>query len=1347
MLTLTIPAISSGVASSLGAIWLTLHVVEPAQAQPITAESGTNSTGSVITTSDGQQFNISGGTQSGANLFHSFEQFGLDSSQIANFLSTPEIQNILGRVVGGNPSAIHGLIQVTGGNSNLFLMNPAGIVFGANTGLNVPASFTATTATGIGFGNHWFNALGANDYASLVGNPSAFAFTTAQPGSIINSGYLSVQQGNLTLLGGTVVSTGQLLALGGQVTVASIPGESVVRVSQPGMLLSLDIQPITPADGQPGNWELPVKSLPELLTGAGGGNATGLTVSNNGEVVLTGSGLRVENGDVVAKDVVSQRATLSAEHNLLLGNLTAMQSQLEFKGSIQQLLSPIPLTPNPANAPSDYQFSSPDFKFLTSNFQIPTLDFLIPSVDFEFPKGESQNPSPDFQFPSTDAGSLTPFFSATNFLSNTQRSQREMVISPLALSIRFDRSLCNRIDTNLTASEENSSRDSQSSRSLPTNTPIATSNNDCDVLDNSELALNGTKFDVATNYWQELLATAQKNGDRQSQKQALSNLGFAYYALGDLTQAIEYQQQSLSIARELSDVRDQLVALSSLGIAYTDLGDYTKAIEYHQQSLSIAHSQSDRQAEGTALGNLGIAYHALGDYTKAIEYHQQHLTIARTIGNPRGEGAALGNLGIAYHALSDYTGAIAYYEQQLSIVQAIGDRQGEANAVGNLGNAYKALGDYVKAIDYHQRTLAIKRELGDRKGEAQALGNLGNAYEALGDYTKALDYYKQTLATAQAIGDRQTEGITLQTLGIIHTNLGENTKARRYYQQSLAIAQAIGDRQNQGSSLNNLGFTYYIQGDLTRALESCQQSLAITRAIGDRRTEAGALGTLALVYEKLNDLPRAIDYHKQSLAMARVINHRPGEWHSLAYLGNALFKSGNLSEAEEKLRASLQVLESLRPGLDDRDKVSIFDTQVLTYTLLQQILVAQNQPEAALEIAERGRARAFVELLAKRLSPAAAAKSTLNTTPPTIVDIQRIAREQKATLVQYSVIPEQFRLQGKLRGVASEVFIWVIQPTGEIAFRRVDLKGLQQQNTSLKNLVINSRRFNNPASAEAARKQLHQLLIKPIADLLPTNPDSRVVFIPQDFLFLLPFPALQDSSRKYLIEQHTMLIAPAIQVLDLTHKQRQHLKREHPEPLQGENILVVGNPTMPTDLEALPGAEQEALRVAELLHTQALIGTQATKVNVVQQLPKARLIHLATHGLLGDINKLGLPGAIALAPSPNDNGFLTASEILNLQLKAELVVLSACDTGRGEITGDGVVGLSRSLIAAGVPSAIVSLWAVPDIPTAALMPEFYRHLQQNPDKAQALRQAMLSTMQQHPNPINWAAFTLIGEAE
>ncbi len=160
-------------------------------------------TGTVVTP-NGNQFDITGGqfSQDGSNLFHSFKEFGLSENQIANFLSNRAIQNIFGRITGGNPSVINGLIQLTGGNSNLFLINPSGIVFGNNASLNVPGDFTATTANGIGFGNNWLNAFGKNDYAILTGKPNSFALTMSQPGAIINAGNLGVENGNLTLLGG-----------------------------------------------------------------------------------------------------------------------------------------------------------------------------------------------------------------------------------------------------------------------------------------------------------------------------------------------------------------------------------------------------------------------------------------------------------------------------------------------------------------------------------------------------------------------------------------------------------------------------------------------------------------------------------------------------------------------------------------------------------------------------------------------------------------------------------------------------------------------------------------------------------------------------------------------------------------------------------------------------------------------------------------------------------------------------------------------------------------------------------------------------------------------------------------
>src|SRR6478672_1030907 len=309
--------------------------VKAARSQQIVpASDGTNT----IVTPNGNTLNINGGQLSGdgANLFHSFSQFGLNANQTANFLSNPAIRNILGRVTGGDPSIINGLIQVTGGNSNLYLMNPAGIVFGAGASLNVPASFTATTATGIGFGNNWFSATGSNNYTALVGTPNSFAFSSNQPGSLVNAGNLTVQPGqSVSLIGGTVVNTGTISAPGGQISIVAVPGEKVVRISQPGHLLSLEIQPLATSATQPNASALSAASLPSLLTGGNLGNATGLSVNSQGQVVLTGSSVAIptEGGGAIASGTLNVSGSIGGTTQVLGNKVGLVGANINASGT------------------------------------------------------------------------------------------------------------------------------------------------------------------------------------------------------------------------------------------------------------------------------------------------------------------------------------------------------------------------------------------------------------------------------------------------------------------------------------------------------------------------------------------------------------------------------------------------------------------------------------------------------------------------------------------------------------------------------------------------------------------------------------------------------------------------------------------------------------------------------------------------------------------------------------------------------------------------------------------------------------------------------------------------------
>ena len=866
---------------------------------------------------------------------------------------------------------------------------------------------------------------------------------------------------------------------------------------------------------------------------------------------------------------------------------------------------------------------------------------------------------------------------------------------------------------------------------------------------------------AALNSWQQALQIYRALKNRAGEGLALSNLGGAYHVLGNYAKAIDYGQQSLAIAREIKNREGEGGAVLNLGIANLYLGNSVKAIEYMQQSLAIAREIKNRHMEGLALVHLGLAYNYLGNYAKSIEYTQQSLAIARDLKDRQNESNALGNLGATYGYLGNYAKSIEYTQQSLAIAREIKDPRGEGRALGILGVAYKYLGNYAKAIDYGQQSLAIARDLKDLEGECLALNILGNAYIDLGNYAKSIEYTQQSLAIAGEIKHREKEGTALGNLAAAYISVGNLAKAIEYMQQSLAIAREIKDRHSEGLALVNLGVAYIYLGNSAKAIEYTQQSLAIARDLKDRLGEGGALGKLGAAYLYLGNYTKAIEYTQQSLAIARDLKDPQGEGGALNNLGATFLKAGNLTEAEKMLVNAIQVWESMRQmlGSNDANKVSIFEGQARTYRTLQQVRVAQNNPIAALEIAERGRARAFVDLLRQRLSFGDA--NSVIAAAPDQEQIRQIAKAQNATLVQYSIIYDGFQIQGKQETQESAIYIWVIQPTGEITFREVDLKPLwQQHNASLASLIVGNQEFlavRNRSSTGFTQPQpnlptLHQLLIEPIASLLPKDPNARVIFIPQGSLFQVPFPALQDANGTYLIEKHTILTAPSIQVLDLTRQQRQKLAQKQSH---SGTALVLGNPTMPSvslslgepkrQLSPLPGAEAEAIAIAPLLNTQAITGAQGTKAAIVQKMPQASIIHLATHGLLDDVRGLG--SAIALAPSGTDDGLLTAEEIFDMKLQANLVVLSACNTGDGRITGDGVIGLSRALISAGVPSVIVSLWAVPDAPTSELMQSFYQNLQNNPDKAQALRQAMLATMKTHPGPRNWAAFTLIGEAE
>ena len=724
---------------------------------------------------------------------------------------------------------------------------------------------------------------------------------------------------------------------------------------------------------------------------------------------------------------------------------------------------------------------------------------------------------------------------------------------------------------------------------------------------------------------------------------------------------------------------------------------------------------------------------------------------------------------------------------------ALGQSEPEAEALHKCGVAQEYLHQYNQAVDYYEQALDLYPAESNLALAAKSYYRLGKARTGLRQYPQAKDCFEAALALYERAADAEGGAKMRAELAGVEKFLPRAKPSSS--SRSQPSNSGLGSGQSTSTNSRALqaadqtfqqGLQLYNQCRYQEALIKFQQVLPIYQDLKDRIGEGESLSNLGIAYQALGQYAKAIDFHSQSLSIKREIGvreafpaeSRNGEALSLSNLGLALYRDGYVPEAEAPLEQALDVLESLRQTLTDDHKVSFFETMVSPYTTLQQVHIAQNKSEPALEVAERGRTRAFVELPLQRSSamdPQAMA-TQFDIRPPSIDQIKSLAQQLGSTLVEYSVISSTL------------IYVWVVQPKGKIHFEEINVE--KTLNTNLGGLhnafqkmrqATSTRDAYDPTPLDAALDELsrlisrtregevaftnylqdaYRLLIQPIAEYLPESNDSEnppaLIFIPHRQLFTVPFAALENpDTRKALIEDYTIQVAPSIQVLELTHQQ--HLKlADHPWTTPA---LVVGDPTMPEvtleigsppqKLDQLDGAKEEADKVAALLNTQPLTREAARKSTVVQHLTQSpRLVHLATHGILNEIQGLGVPGAIALAPDgsgePND-GLLTADEILDLTFEAELVVLSCCNTGLGNITGDGVIGLSRVLITAGVPSVVVSLWPVPDRATATLMTAFYQY-RQTCDNAQALRKAMVDTKKTHSNTKSWAGFVLIGSA-
>ncbi|MGB8685888.1 MAG: CHAT domain-containing tetratricopeptide repeat protein [Microcoleus sp.] len=791
--------------------------------------------------------------------------------------------------------------------------------------------------------------------------------------------------------------------------------------------------------------------------------------------------------------------------------------------------------------------------------------------------------------------------------------------------------------------------------------------------------------------------------------------------------AIALFEQALKLYREAGEKYEQAASLLVIGRIYSDLGEQQKALEYYNQSLPLFRATGDAEAEATTLNNIAAVYSELGEKQKALEYLSQSLPLFR----------------------------------------AVADRHGEASILNNIGFVYSDLGEQQKALKYYNESLLLKRAIGDRSGEATTLNNIGLVYSDLGENQKALEYYSQSLPLFLAIGDRRGEATTLTNIGSVYSHLGEEQKALEYYNQSLPLSRAVGDASTEAGILYKIAVSKRDRGNLTEALNDIESSLKIIEnlrtKIASPELRTSYFATVQNYYELYIDL--LMQLHKthpksgyDTKALEASERSRARSLLELLQESNANIREGispDLLQQERSVQQQLNAIEKQRieavsyPN-PNQNKVDEIDKQRLA--LLQQYQQIQTQIRTA--------------------SPRYAALTQPQ--PLTLPEIQKQILDENTILLQYSL--------GKNRS-----YLWVVTSTKLTSYELPKRAEIETAARNFRTAITSSIYRNIPQKTAQASANLGQLILQPAAAELG---DKRLLIVPDGVLHYTPFPALTifqtagQNANIPLIAQHEIITLPSASTLaslrqnygdrkppsqtlailadpvfSITDERiKGKLTQETTEKLESNNLglnrsLRASDLAWPPD--RLPFTRQEAQTILSLVPSASSsqkFDFDASRTTATDgSLANYQIIHFATHGIANSQN----PELSGIVMSMVDdqgnllNGFLRLTDIFNLKLSANLVVLSACQTGMGQnIKGEGMVGLTRGFMYAGAQRVAVSLWSVDDEGTSVLMQNFYQKmLQQKLAPAAALRAAQMEMMQQSKwkSPYYWAAFTLQGE--
>lgn len=884
-------------------------------------------------------------------------------------------------------------------------------------------------------------------------------------------------------------------------------------------------------------------------------------------------------------------------------------------------------------------------------------------------------------------------------------------------------------------------------------------------------------------------------------------MGLVYYDnLGEPRQALERFERALSMQRAMRDVYAEALTLGNMGVAHLYLGEARKSLECYKEPLTLWRKTGNRLREAEILHFSGRAYEDLGEYQRATEHYLGALSLYRALQNRSGEAEELNSIGFVNSRLGEWKSALEYYGQALQLRRATGNRPKEAIVLSNIGSAHASLNETDKALENYQQALDLHRQAGAHRSEAVTLEMVGDLLAASDDPKKALEYYEQSLQLRRSTEDRLGEASALCNIGLAYSSLGAPEKALEYFNKSLPIYRILGSyRRDEARALFGLARVERDRGNLVEARRRIEASLSLIDSVradaGSQRQRASYFALVQKYYELYLDI------------LMRLHRRHPAEgFDAEALQASERARARSLLELLTESRVDIRQGVDVALLERERNLAQLLNAKAqrqlqLTGQRNSEARLAEIKKEISALEDEYNQVEAAIRKNSPRYS------AITQPEPLSLKEIQQQTLGDGVLLLEYALGEERSYMWAVTNDSITSYELPGREHINKAALHVTNLLTARSLRKRGEAPPQRRERINHAdALLPEAAKRLSEMVLGPLADRLRNErliivADGALQYVP--FAMLPePAPAGQRSAenetttrrrssatrRRPLVVNHEIISLPSASTLAILRRETAGRKpapkllaviadpvftrnderfksktikiedRTAPETETSANTRIIEHLSESEVATLSPGrfaiprlafTRQEAERILAAAPAGANLKALDFRANrdtaTRAELGRYRYLHFATHGLL-DSERPGLSALVLSlvdeSGAPQD-GFLRAHEIYNLNLPAELVVLSACQTGLGkEIKGEGLVGLTRGFMYAGAARVVVSLWNVNDKATSELMAKFYRKMLKNGQRpAAALRSAQVEMWRQRQwqSPYYWAAFVLQGE--